>query len=168
MPVHRTSLTAVLPTQTLAFMVAFFAAISRHPDIQYKARTELDRVVGPDRLPTLADRPALPYVNAIMKETMRWHVPAPLILPHFATEDDEYDGYLIPQGSTILVNVWYDTIQLPLGSLLDADYAVRSMLHDPQRYPQPNEFIPERFLDNGKLDLSSGDPGLMAFGFGRR
>ena len=96
-------------------MVAFFAAISRHTDIQYKARTELDRVVGPDRLPTLADRPALPYVDAIMKETMRWHVPAPLILPHFATEDDEYDGYLIPQGSTILVNVWYDTTSPPRG-----------------------------------------------------
>ena len=87
-------------------MVGFFAAISRNPGVQAKARAELDAVVGPDRLPTFSDRPKLPYVNAIMKETLRWHVSAPLGLPHFTTEDDEYNGYHIPRGSVVLANLW--------------------------------------------------------------
>ena len=48
-----------------------------NPEIQEKAREEIYRVIGTDRLPTLADRSRLPYVTAVMKETLRWHPPAP-------------------------------------------------------------------------------------------
>ena len=76
------------------------------PDVQKKAREELDAVVGPDRLPALVDRPKLPYINAIMKETLRWHTATPMAIAHTSTADDTYDGFFIPQGSTVMVNAW--------------------------------------------------------------
>ena len=49
-----------------------------HPDIQRKAQAEIDAVVGQDRLPDFSDRAKLPYVNAIIEETLRWHSITPL------------------------------------------------------------------------------------------
>ncbi len=80
--------------------------MSLHPEVQKKAQEELDRVVGPTRLPEYADRKNLPYVNAIVKETLRWHVVGPLGLPHVNDADDEYKGYVIPKKSIVMVNVW--------------------------------------------------------------
>ena len=94
-----------------------------YPEAQKKAQAEIDAVVGPDRLPNFEDRPSLPYINAVVKESMRWHVPAPLgafllssvlfliltgseAIPHMATNDDEYDGYYIPKGTVVLGNAW--------------------------------------------------------------
>jgi cytochrome P450 len=48
-----------------------------YPDVQRKAQEEIDRVIGSDRLPTVADRELLPYVDALSKEVMRWHVVGP-------------------------------------------------------------------------------------------
>ena len=87
---------------------AFFLSMAMHPDVQRKAQDELDRVVGKDRLPTFADRDALPYVSALLKELLRWHVVAPIATPHRTVADDEYNGYHIPAGATIIPNVWYD------------------------------------------------------------
>ena len=80
--------------------------MAMHPEIQQKAQQELDRVVGKDRLPTFADEASLPYVNAILKELLRWHTVAPIALPHRAVADDEYNGYHIPAGTIVSVNVW--------------------------------------------------------------
>ena len=80
-------------------------------------------MVGPHRLPDFQDRPSLPYVNAVVKESMRWHLIAPLgrpffifvvttILtssegvPHMTTNDDEYNGYYIPKGTLVIGNAW--------------------------------------------------------------
>ena len=49
-----------------------------YPEIQKKAQEEIDAVVGPHRLPDFEDRPSLPYINAIVKESMRWHLVLPL------------------------------------------------------------------------------------------
>ena len=49
-----------------------------YPDVQKKAQAEIDAVVGPHRLPDFEDRPSLPYINAIVKESMRWHLALPL------------------------------------------------------------------------------------------
>lgn len=76
------------------------------PDVQKKAQEEIDRVVGTNRLPTIADRLALPYIEAVVKEVLRWHPVAPMALPHTSTEEDVIDGYSIPKGSILLANVW--------------------------------------------------------------
>ena len=53
-------------------------ALANNPEVQRTAQRELDTVIGPDRLPHIEHRPSLPYVNALMKELMRWYNPAPL------------------------------------------------------------------------------------------
>ena len=77
-----------------------------HPDAQKKAQAELDAVIGPTRLSTHTDRAELPYVNALLKECHRWLPAGPMSLPHAAVKDDEYNGWFIPAGATILPNVW--------------------------------------------------------------
>lgn len=59
-------------------MASFFLAMVRNPDIQAKAQQELDSVIGPDVLPTFADKERLPFIECIIKETFRWNPPTPL------------------------------------------------------------------------------------------
>ncbi|KAK7678432.1 hypothetical protein QCA50_018492 [Cerrena zonata] len=120
-----------------------------YPEIQRKAQEELDRIVGPNRLPEFSDYDDLIYVQAIALESMRWMMVLPLGVPHRVTRDDEYKGFFIPAGSTIIVNAW-------------------SILHDPDVFPEPENFKPERFIKDGRLDPSVRNPLEYAFGFGRR
>ena len=85
-----------------------------NPDIQKKAQAELDAVVGPNRLPDFDDQRSLVYVNAIVKEALRWQVVLPLSIPHMTMHDDEFRGYFIPAGTIILPNVWYGSFSLSL------------------------------------------------------
>jgi cytochrome P450 len=62
----------------MANISTFFLAMTLHPAVQRKAQAELDSVVGPHRLPTFADRDNLPYIEALMKELMRWHTIGPM------------------------------------------------------------------------------------------
>lgn len=126
-------------------LTAFTAAMTISPAVQRKAQDELDRVVGPDRLPTFEDRKNLPYINALVKETLRWWPIAPLGFPHTATEDIEYHGLHIPKNATILPAVW-------------------SFLHDPAVYADPSSFNPDRFLP----PRNEPDPAGEIFGYGRR
>ncbi|KAI0662139.1 cytochrome P450 [Cubamyces menziesii] len=127
----------------------FFFAMSLHPEVQEKARAELDAIVGSHRLPDFEDRDALVYVNAIVKESFRWHNVVPLGVGHRTVEDTELNGYFIPAGTGIIPNVW-------------------AVLHDPDIYPEPDRFYPERFIRDGKLDPDVLDPASLVFGFGRR
>lgn len=77
-----------------------------YPEVQRRGQEEISRVMGNDQLPTLADRVRLPYVDAIVKEVLRWHPVAPMGLPHENTEDDVCEGYFIPKGSMLFANVW--------------------------------------------------------------
>ena len=70
-----------------------------YPDVQKKAQEELDRVVGCDRLPSYEDRDKLPYVNALIKEALRWNAVLPMGVPHVMSEDDVFRGYFIPKGT---------------------------------------------------------------------
>ena len=81
--------------------------MSLNPDILRKAQAELDAVVGPDRLPDLTDSDNLVYLNAIVKETLRWLNVVPLGVPHCTTDDDEFRGYFIPAGTMLIPNTWY-------------------------------------------------------------
>ena len=96
-----------------------------YPEVQKKAQAEIDAVVGPNRLPDFYDRPSLPYINAIVKESSRWNLAAPLgrhfqviikiittiltspeAIPHMSTMDDEYKGFYIPKGTIMIGNAW--------------------------------------------------------------
>ncbi|PPQ65419.1 hypothetical protein CVT24_011500 [Panaeolus cyanescens] len=134
---------------TVAAVKTFFLAMTLYPQVMKKAQAELDAVVGSHRLPDFTDQAALPYISAMVKETMRWHLPANLGLPHMATEDDEYNGYFIPKGTVVMGNGW-------------------SILHDPEIYKDPHEYVPDRFLKDGQLDSSVRDPSVATFGYGRR
>ncbi|KAI9058207.1 cytochrome P450 [Trametes sanguinea] len=127
----------------------FFVAMSLYPDVQSKAQAELDAVVGRHRFPDFEDQKSLLYINAIIKEVLRWHTALPLSLPHRTIEDDEVDGYFIPAGTILVPNTW-------------------AMLHDEEAYEEPEKFMPERFIRDGKLDPSVRDPATYAFGYGRR
>ena len=80
--------------------------MSLYPDVQKKAQAELDAKIGSNRLPDLNDRDALVYVNAVVKEVLRWFNVAPLGISHRTEEDDEFRGYFIPAGTLITPNIW--------------------------------------------------------------
>ena len=68
--------------ETASSITSLFQVLVLFPQVQRRAQAELDLVIGRDRLPTLDDRPRLPYVEALRKELMRWHVVAPLGTTH--------------------------------------------------------------------------------------
>ena len=80
--------------------------MAQHPDVQKKAQAELDAVVGSGRMPEFSDSESLVYVNAVIKETLRWHTVVPLCVAHSTVADDELRGYFIPEGTVILPNIW--------------------------------------------------------------
>lgn len=84
----------------------FLQAIAVWPEVQRKGQEEVDRVVGPGRLPNFDDYDNLPYVRACVKEMLRWMPPAVVGLPHRATADDDYMGYKIPKDAQVFLNVW--------------------------------------------------------------
>lgn len=76
------------------------------PEVQRKAQQEIDQALGTCRLPKMADRSRLPYVNAVVKEVLRWHPVAPMGIPHMSTEDDTWGELHIPKGSLLMPNIW--------------------------------------------------------------
>ena len=93
-----------------------------YPEVQKKAQAEIDAVVGPNRLPDFHDRPSLPYINAVIKESSRWNLVVPgrpfiiiivatimtssEVTAHMSTMDDEYNGFYIPKGTIMIGNAW--------------------------------------------------------------
>ncbi|KAF7348403.1 O-methylsterigmatocystin oxidoreductase [Mycena sanguinolenta] len=132
---------------TFAVLVLFIMAMAMNPEVMKKAQNEIDTVVGVGILPGFEHRSAMPYCEAVVREVLRWKTIIPLALPHATSEDNIYEGYFIPKGTTVLPNVW-------------------AMVHDESRYPDPDKFNPERFLNaDGQLNA---DDHILAFGFGRR
>lgn len=72
--------------ETNSVLLTFVYLMMNHPEIQHRAQEEIDRVVGRQRLPDFEDRVSLPYVDAVLRETMRWHPVAPMGTFHFDTE----------------------------------------------------------------------------------
>ncbi|KAF6811009.1 cytochrome p450 oxidoreductase [Colletotrichum plurivorum] len=133
---------------TVAAIAAFFLAMTIFPEVQKKAQEEIDRVTGGERLPNAEDRENLPYIEALVKETLRWHPIGPMGLAHLCTEDTVYRGYRIPKDSILVANVWRFT-------------------RDPAIYQDPLEFRPERHLSIDSREPET-DPRKLSFGFGRR
>ena len=148
---------------TASTLCSAILGLITHPETLIAAHKELDRVVGTERSPTFSDEADLPYIRALCKEVLRWRPVAVLGgTPHASTEDDVYEGWYIPAGTTILGNSWAIN--------LNEEY-----------YPNPHHFNPLRFLDNSvvssytneKADVEKGKPhpaksGHSSFGWGRR
>ncbi|KAF9465135.1 cytochrome P450 [Collybia nuda] len=128
-----------------AAMTTLILAMVLNPSVQEKVQAELDGVTGKKRLPTYEDRDELPYFSALLQETLRWHPPIPLGVPHCTTSDETYLGFSIPQNSTVFANLW-------------------GIGRDGSIYREPESFRPERFL-GPDAELS---PENWVFGFGRR
>ena len=95
---------------SVSTLTTFILAMTLHPEIQKRAQAELDAVLG-DRLPTFADKDDLPFVTAVMKEVLRWIPVLPLAVPHRAMSTDQYKGYFIPAGASVLGNTWYAVVR---------------------------------------------------------
>lgn len=117
---------------TAAQLLTLVLAFAIHPEVQQRAREEIDRVCGTDRAPTWSDFQSLPYINAIIKEGMRWRPVAVTALPHRAREDDEYEGMFIPKGTTLFIPTW-------------------ALHHTDSLYADSERFYPERYLGFEKL-----------------
>ncbi|KAG6908814.1 hypothetical protein DXG01_003167 [Tephrocybe rancida] len=135
--------------KTMSTIGSCVLGLLRNPEAFKRAQEEIDRVVGSSRLPSFDDEESLPYISAVVKEALRWRDVAPIAVPHYLHVEDEYKGYRIPAGSVVIANAW-------------------AMLHDEAIYPEPFEFIPDRFMKGGKLNREVRDPSHAAFGFGRR
>ena len=98
---------------TSSILIGFVQAMMVFPEAQKLARAEIDRVVGKDRLPTMADASSLPYIRGCVKESIRWMPTTPLGVPHSTPQADTYMGYKIPAGATIINNVWYVHEHIP-------------------------------------------------------
>jgi cytochrome P450 len=122
--------------------------ILRHPYIIVKAKEELDRVIGRNRWAEENDFSQLPYIDAIIMESMRLHPLATLLAPHYALEDCNVAGYDIRKGSMVLINTW-------------------SIGRDPNAWNAPEKFSPERFLGSN-IDMLGSNFSLLPFGSGRR
>ncbi|KAI9441899.1 cytochrome P450 [Lactarius indigo] len=138
---------------TSTSLLWWILAMLVYPNVQARAHAELDEVVGRARPPTFADIPLLPYIRAMVKETLRWSPIAPFGVPHTSTVDDWYEGKLIPKGTVCLQNM-------------------RVLNFDPEVFgSNMTDFDPSRFLDEKgqiKMQMGGREEGHVSFGFGRR
>ncbi|KGN46771.2 hypothetical protein Csa_020744 [Cucumis sativus] len=126
------------------------AELVNHPEIQRKLRNELDTVLGPGVPITEPDTQKLPYLQAVVKETLRLRMTIPLLVPHMNLHDAKLAGYDIPAESKILVNAWW-------------------LANNPANWKNPEEFRPERFLEEeSKVEANGNDFKYLPFGAGRR
>ncbi|KAL4618204.1 steroid 17-alpha-hydroxylase/17,20 lyase-like isoform X1 [Arapaima gigas] len=129
---------------TLLWMIAF---LLHHPEVQDRIHQELDEHIGRNRMPMLADRGRLPYLESTLCEVMRIRPVSPVLIPHVALQDTSLGEHSIAKGTRVLVNMW-------------------SVHHDPQQWDDPEKFKPERFLDAGGQRVSP--PCFLPFGAGPR
>ncbi|KAL3813652.1 hypothetical protein ACJIZ3_014920 [Penstemon smallii] len=132
-------------TDTSAVTIEWaMSALLNHPDKLAKARAEIDRLVGNDRLIGESDISHLPYLQNIISETFRLFPATPLLVPHESSADCKIGGYDIPKGTILQVNAW-------------------AIHRDPTIWDDPTSFKPERFEG-----AEVGPPKLVPFGMGRR
>ena len=120
----------------------------RNPYSMIKAKAELMQVVGANQKVEESDIDNLPYLQAIMKETLRLHPPIPFLVPRKAIRDTNFMGFDIPKNTQVLVNAW-------------------AIGRDPDVWDDPLSFKPERFIGT-KIDYNGQHYELIPFGAGRR
>ena len=122
--------------------------LMRNPHVMQKAQAEVrDNIQGKPNV-TEDDLPNLKYLRLVIKETLRLHPPAPMLLPREATETTKVLGYDVPKGTTVFVNAW-------------------AICRDPKYWEDAEEFKPERF-ESGSIDFKGTNFEYTPFGAGRR
>ncbi|PNT66625.1 hypothetical protein BRADI_3g15020v3 [Brachypodium distachyon] len=125
------------------------AELMRNPSAMSRAQAEVRRVfMGQNKVITQEGLAELPYLNCVIKETMRLHAPSPLLLPRQCQEQCKILGYDVPKGATVLVNAW-------------------AIARDPEYWPEPEAFMPERF-QGSLIDPKGNNFEYTPFGSGRR
>ncbi|KAH0668922.1 hypothetical protein KY289_023415 [Solanum tuberosum] len=120
----------------------------RNPSVMAKAQSEVRQVFKGKKKYDENDIEKLTYLKLVIKETLRLHTPGPLMGPRECRENTNIDGYIIPQKTRVLVNVW-------------------ALARDPKYWQNPTSFIPERF-ENSLIDFMGNDFEFIPFGSGRR
>ncbi|KAJ6548677.1 cytochrome P450 [Mycena capillaripes] len=132
---------------TVSALGTFFLAMTMYPKVHKKAQAAVDEVVGRGRLPDFQDD--IPYLDAVVREVLRWRAVLPLSIPHAVTEDDIYKGYHIPAGAVVVENTW---------GLIQRRVSLRA---------EHGRIIPERWLTKAEsIKTVLRDPSAT-FGFGR-
>lgn len=136
-------------TETIPSTVEWaMTELLRNPKKMHKAQAEIQEVIGKDNQVDENDHLRLPYLRAVVKETLRLHPPTPLLVPRKVIADTQLDKFTILNNTTVLVNVW-------------------AIGRDPDVWPNVNVFEPERFLDSS-IEYGGKDFELIPFGSGRR
>ena len=115
-----------------------------HPHVLKKARAELDAELGQEHLIDEPDVIKLPYLQSIISETLRLYPTAPLLVPHYSSDDCTIGGFDVPRDTMVMINAW-------------------ALHRDPTLWDDPESFKPERFANGGDDSHK-----LMPFGQGRR
>jgi len=122
--------------------------LMKHPRVMKKVQKELEDVVGLERMVEESDLDRLEYLEMVVKESLRLHPVAPLLLPHEAMEDCMINGFHIPKKSRVIINAW-------------------AIGRDPSVWSDAENFFPERFVGSD-IDVRGRDFQLIPFGSGRR
>lgn len=120
----------------------------RNPKAMTKAQEEIRGIVGPNRRFEETDIDNLQYLQAVVKEALRLHPPAPLLIPRRAIQDTKFMGYDIPKDTQVFINVW-------------------AIGRDHESWEDPLSFKPERFLGSN-IDFKGQNFEFLPFGAGRR
>ncbi|XP_015350221.1 steroid 17-alpha-hydroxylase/17,20 lyase [Marmota marmota marmota] len=136
--------------ETTVSVVHWIVAFLLHnPQVKKKIHEEIDQNVGFSRTPTFSDRNHLLMLEATIREVLRIRPVAPMLIPHKANTDSSIGEYTIDKGTQVIVNLW-------------------ALHHNEEEWNQPNQFMPERFLDPTGSHLISPSPSYLPFGAGPR
>ncbi|KAJ0969472.1 hypothetical protein J5N97_022349 [Dioscorea zingiberensis] len=124
------------------------AELIRNPNVMKMLQDEVKKIASGKPMVNEHDLGEMHYLRAVIKEILRLHPPAPLLLQRESMESCQLEGYEIPKKTRVIINYW-------------------AIARDPEVWEKPNEFIPERFLNN-PIDFKGQDYEYIPFGSGRR
>ncbi|OAY70653.1 Cytochrome P450 71A1 [Ananas comosus] len=123
--------------------------LMRHPQVMKKAQEEVRSLVGGKGKVEESDIDPLRYLKCVVKETMRLHPVAPMLLPRTTLRHFKIDSYDVPLDTMIYINAW-------------------AIGRDGSYWESPEAFKPERFMNSSDLEFAGKDFNLIPFGEGRR